>query len=1017
MHHKPIKSSLLILVTIGSLMLLLLIASCGGTMKVSERLSHAIKYGVVDSIIQGDTLGQKATTTLIDASEIADSLRATSSVLQSAEDSLRLSTQDTLLNTQNSIISGITKERSLVSNDSTLSDNTLLTGDSAHLAVDSLHTDSTSMSQLKASVDYESQDSIVILPKRSLVRMYGNGKVSYQGQVLEGDFMQMQTDSGNVFSTYIDYPDSLKKERVYAKMKMGDDNYEAKSINYNFQSQRGFITDVITQQGEGFMLAKRTKRMENNSLYIVDGKYTTCDNHEHPHFYIAMTKAKVRPGKDLVAGPLYMVLADVPLPIGLPFAFFPFTTSRSSGLIMPSYGDEMERGFYLRNGGYYFAINDYMDLELTGDIYTKGSWGVRARTNYIKRYRYRGSIDASYLVTVRGDKAAGDYAKGTDFRIAWTHSQDPKANPYRTFSANVNYSTSRYNHNNLDGLYNPQVMGQNTKSSSISFSQRFPNSPWSLTGSINIAQRSSDSTIALTLPNVSVTMSRIYPFKRKEAVGRERWYEKISLSYSGQLSNSVTEKENKILHTSLVKDWRNGIQHSIPVSASFDIGQYIKLTPSFNYTERWYTSHIEKAYDAAQNRVVASDTIYGFNRVYDFNASLALSTIVYGFWKPLPFLGDKINMIRHRMEPSISINYRPDFGDPTFGFWEELNYITPEGRRVTEYYSPFETGMYGVPGRGKSGSIGLSLGNNLEAKVKVKRDSTNTEAEEFKKISLIESLNLSTSYNLAADSFQWSDLNASVAIRLSQSFTLRLGGAFDLYTYDYHEHDGRISPYRVNKLRVLNGKGIGRYRGTSTSFSYTFNPQTFEKIRGLFGWKKDKDDRQGDQHNSSESNSGGFGNDRGFGNTRGNSTGDGGSLLGQKAQGLGEFDTDGYLKTNMNWSLGFNYSLSLGQGEFNTKIKEYDYKWRHDLSFNGNFSPTPNWNFNFSANYNFDLNRVTNMTCNISRNLHCWTMTASFIPIGAYKSYHFTIQVNSSILQDLKYQQSNQPGSGMNMWR
>lgn len=1002
MHHKPIKSSLLILVTIGFLLLPLLLAPRVGAMRVGERLSYAIKYGVLDSILQGDTtigaVRSQALATQLDSATLAEGAGG-GTPRNPMEPDL------------DSILTATTQSTS---------DSLPILGDSTLVASDSLAIDSTSVSQLKASVDYESQDSIVILPRRSLVRMYGNGKVNYQGQVLEGDFMQMQTDSGNVFSTYIDYPDSLKKERIYAKMKMGEDNYEAKSINYNFHSQRGFITDVITQQGEGFMLAERTKRMENNSLYIVDGKYTTCDNHDHPHFYIAMTKAKVRPGKDLVAGPLYMVLADVPLPIGLPFAFFPFTTTRSSGLIMPSYGEEMERGFYLRNGGYYFALNDYMDLELTGDVYTKGSWGVQARSNYIKRYRYRGSIDASYLVTVRGDKAAGDYSKGTDFRIAWNHSQDPKANPYRTFSANVNYSTSRYNHNNLDALYNPQVMGQNTKSSSISFSQRFPNSPWSFTGSVNIAQRSSDSTISLTLPNISVTMSRIYPFKRKVAVGRERWYEKISLSYSGQLSNSVTEKENKILKTNLVRDWRNGIQHSIPVSASFDIGQYLKLTPSFNYTERWYTSRVEKAYDAAQNRVVPSDTIYGFNRVYDFNASLALSTTVYGFWKPLPFLGDKVNMIRHRMEPSISINYRPDFGAPAFGFWEELNYITPEGRRVTEHYSPFEKGMYGVPGRGKSGSIGFSLGNNLEAKVKVKRDSTDTEAEEFKKISLIESLSLSTSYNLAADSFQWSDLSANIAIRLSESFTLRLGGTFDLYTYDYHEHDGRISPYRVNKLRILNGKGIGRYRGTSTSFSYTFNPQTFDKIRGLFGWKKKEGEDSGKKNNSTPPGGtdgmGDFGNDRsrGMGGAGGEG---GGSLLGHKSQSLGEFDPDGYLKTNMNWSLGFNYSLSLGQGEFNPKIKEYDYKWRHDLSFNGNFSPTPNWRFNFSANYNFDLKRITNMTCNISRNLHCWTMTASFIPIGAYKSYHFTVQVNSSILQDLKYQQSNQPGSSRNMWR
>lgn len=884
---------------------------------------------------------------------------------------------------------------SLISSDSTLlSGDTVVLGDV--LATDTLPADTTKRGQLEAPLDFESQDSIVILPKRNLVRMFGNGQVNYQQQKLMGDFMQMQTDSGTVFATYIDYPDSLEKERIYAKIETPSESYEAKTINYNFNSERGFITDVVTQQGEGYITADRTKRFDSGALNMAQGRYTTCPNTDHPHFYIALTRAKVRPGKDLVSGPLYMVMADVPLPIFLPFAFFPFTTSRSSGLIMPTYGDEMDRGFYLRNGGYYFAINDYVDFQLTGDIYTKGSWGLQARSSYRKRYRYSGSIDASYIVTKRGDKVAGDLSKSTDFRIQWSHQQDPKANPYRTFSANVNFSTSSYNHNNLDGLYNQAIMGQNTKSSSVSFSQRFPNSPWSISGSFDITQRSKDSTLAVTLPNLSITMSRIYPFKRKEQVGRERWYEKISLSYSGQLRNSVEAKERDIFKKHIIRDWRNGMNHSIPISASFDLFQYIKLTPSFNYTERWYSSRVERAYDPAINRVVPVDTTYGFNRVYDFNASLSLSTTLYGFWKPLPFLGEKVNMIRHRMEPSISINYRPDFGDPSFGYWEQLNYIARDGRKVDYAYSPFEGQLFGVPGRGKNGSIGISIANNLEAKIK--KDSTT-----FEKISLIESLNLSTSYNLAADSFQWSDLNASLSLRLSDAFTLRLGGAFDLYTWDYHEHDGRISPYRVNQLRILNGKGLGRFKGTSTSFSYTLNPKTFQDLKNLFTGKKNKDDDEGDRAPNMPPS----GNDMmGMG---GAPPGRDGSLVGGDPNSLGEYDYNGYLINKMDWSLGFNYNLSLGWGEFNPRIKEYDYKWRHDLSFNGQFSPTTNWRFNFSANYNFEENRITNMTCNVTRDLHCWSMTASFIPLGPFKSYNFTIAVKSSLLQDLKYQQSSQP--------
>lgn len=884
------------------------------------------------------------------------------------------------------------------------------------VALDSLSTDSLStdtvpadslLSELREPMEFESNDSIVILPKKKYVKMYGHAQVKYQNQQLEGDYMSMQTDSGTIFSTYIEYPDSLNRDPVYAKIQSGEnETYEAKSISYNINTSRGYITDVITQQGEGYVTAARTKRMENSDLYMEDGKYSTCEDHEHPHFYISLTKAKVRPQKDLVSGPLYLVIADVPLPVGLPFAFFPFTTTRSSGFIMPTYGDEMERGFYLRNGGYYLAINDYVDLQLTGDLYTKGSWGVNARSSYRKRYKYSGALDASYLVTKRGDKVAGDLSVSKDFRISWSHQQDAKANPYRTFSANVNFSTSSYNHNDLNALYNQAVMGQNTKSSSISFSQRFPNSPWSISGSFDIAQRSQDSTVNVTLPNLSISMSRVYPFKRKKQVGEDRWYEKISISYSGQLRNSIQTKESKLLKSNFLRDWRNGMNHQIPVSASFDLFDYFKITPSFNYSERWYTQRIQQAYDPDVNRVVPVDTTSGFYRVYDFNASLSLSTTLYGFFKPLPIFGDYVNMIRHRMEPSVSINYRPDFGNPKFGYWEELNYIATDGRHVETQYSPYSGQLFGVPGRGKSGSIGLSVNNNLEAKVKAKGDSI-----EYRKISLIESLSLSTSYNLAADSFQWADLSASISLRLTKDFTLRLSGQFDPYTYDYHEHDNRIVPYRVDKLRALNGKGLGRLRGTSTSFSYTFNPKTLKSLLAKVGLG-DKSNEDKETSDSDRPLDGDIPPDpRAERN-------EGGSLFAGNRQGDLEYDNYGYSKNNIDWSLGFNYNLSLGWGgpeDFDTNKKEYRYKLRHDLSFNGNLNFTKNWRFNFSANYNFDLNKITNMSCNISRDLHCWTMTASFIPVGPYKSYNFTIAVKSQLLHDLKYQENSHPRQ-RNLW-
>ena len=372
----------------------------------------------------------------------------------------------------------------------------------------------------------------------------------------------------------------------------GGDQYESKSMRYNFKTKKGYITDVITQQGEGYVTAGRTKKTETDALNMVEGRYTTCDDHEHPHFYIQMTKAKVRPKKNIVTGPVYMVFEDVPIYfLGLPFCFFPFSDTYSSGILMPTFGDESVRGFYLRDGGYYFALSDYMDLALTGEIYTKGSWGLNARSNYKKRYKYSGNFMASYLVTKLGDKGLPDYSVSKDFKLNWTHSQDPKANPYLSFSASVNFATSSYDRNSYNALYNPASTA-NTKGSTVNITKRFPNSPLTIGGTMSINQSTRDSSIAVTLPDLSVTLSRVYPFKRKHGVGKERWYEKISMSYTGYFRNSINTKENLLLKSNLVRDWKNAMQHKIPVSATFTAFKYLNISPSFNYNENWYTHKV-----------------------------------------------------------------------------------------------------------------------------------------------------------------------------------------------------------------------------------------------------------------------------------------------------------------------------------------------------------------------------------------------------------------------------------------
>lgn len=840
-------------------------------------------------------------------------------------------------------------------------------------------------SMLEAPVTYQASDSIV-LTGTNMAYLYGESNVKYQNIELQAERIEMSMDSSIVYATFA--LDSVGAEYGYPLFVEGEQQIEAKSMRYNFRSRKAYANEVLTQQGEGFLTAGVTKKMPDDAMNLINGRYTTCDEHDHPHFYIKMTKAKVRPGKDIVTGPAYLVIEDVPLfPIGLPFGFFPFSSTYSSGIIMPTYGDEMARGFNLRNGGYYFAISDYIDLALTGEIYTKGSWGLAARSSYRKRYKYSGSVDASYLVTKTGDKGLPDYSVSKDFRIAWTHSQDMKANPYRTFSASVNFSTSSYSRNQLNMLYTPNAT-DNNKGSSVSISQRFPNSPINISATMNINQRSQDSSLSVTLPDMSISMSSIYPLKRKHIVGKERWYEKISISYSGYFRNTIHTKENEFLRKNLIKDWKHGMQHSIPISATYNFG-FLNISPSVNYTERWLTDKVYHKYDTARNALMPVDTVYGFYRVYNYNAAISASTTLYGFFKPWAIFGDKVKMIRHRMEPSVSFSMSPDFGSRKYGYYEDYSYVNRQGETVTGVYSPFKDAMFGPPGRGKQGSINFAVENNVEMKIRSDADSTGE-----RKISLIEKLGFNISYNLAADSFKWSDLNVGLNLRLSKSYSLILNGIFDVYTYGYDTKTQRAYP--VNKTRWQAGKGFPRLRSTSTSFSYTFNNDTFKKWFGGRGSRKDEDSSSNNTENEDPD-----GKPDETGQTKG------GRLRKAKKTNAGEYDEDGYYNATVPWNLSFHYNMGLGYGNFNPEKMEYNYRLTHNLSFSGSIQPTKNWRISMNGSFDVEHGKFHSFTCSISRDLHCFQMSANVIPIGPYKSYSFSIAVNSSLLKDLKYNQSN----------
>lgn len=837
---------------------------------------------------------------------------------------------------------------------------------------------------LDNQVVFSSQDSIVMTGENR-VYMYGKGAVTYGKLKLDADQIDMDMKNSLVYA--VGRKDSLGEWVGKPVFDEGGATYETETMKYNFKSKRGYITNVITEQGEGYLTGGETKKMEDDTYYIKNGRYTTCDQHDCPHFYFQLTQAKVRPNQDIVTGPAYMVLSGLPLPLAVPFGYFPFTKKYSSGILVPTFGEDYQRGFYLRDGGYYFAINDNMDLALTGELYTKGSWGLQARSNYVKRYKFSGNFNISYLKSIYGEKGMPDYSKQTNFQVLWQHSQDAKANPNLNFSASVNFTTSGYSRNDLNSYYS-NAFTENTKSSSVNLTYRIPQSKWSLSTTFNVAQRTQDSTLSVSFPNFTLSMSQVYPFKRKRAVGEEKWYEKIRMSYSGQFQNSLTAKQNEFFNKNLVKDWRNGMRHSVPISATFNLFKYINFTPQISLTDRMYTNKVRRQWDPNAAAEVC-DTVYNFYNVWDFSASMSLDTKLYGFYQPLPFLGKKVKMIRHVLTPTITFTGAPDFSSSFFGYYDSYNYVDVNGKEQTRKYSLFPNSLFGVPGQGKTGAISVSLANNLEMKVRSDNDSIGE-----KKISLIENFSISQSYNFAADSLNWSNLNTSINLRLVKNFNLNLSAVWDVYTYQLNEYG---NPVRVNIPRWEVGKGWGKLSSTGTSFSYTFNNDTFKRKKKSEGTPDGNEDSTADDMDEDDSSS-----------TENESR----SPFSKKKSDVAT-DDDGYMKWSVPWNLTMNYSVSYGYGAFDKEKLEYKGKITQNLSFSGNIRPTKNWNFGFTASYNFDTGKLAYMNCNLSRDLHCFIMRASFVPVGPYKSYTFNIAVKSAMLSDLKYNKRSSSSNGV----
>ena len=874
--------------------------------------------------------------------------------------------------------------------------------DSIHLLSDTIATDSLNSNDsvakpakkkdaIDAPVYYECTDSMV-WSRGGNAYLYGSGKVNYDKIELTANVIKMNMDSSIVRATGT--VDSLGVEVGLPIFKDGETPYESDRIAYNFKTKKGFINNVYTQQGDGFIMGGKAKKDSSEVFYSQNGQYTTCDA-EHPHFYIKLTRAKVRPKKDVVSGPLYLVVEDVPLPLALPFAYFPFTSSYSSGIIMPTYGDETERGFYLRDGGYYFAISDKVDLRLTGEIFTKGSWGLGAESTYANRYKYSGSFDFSYLVTKTGEKGLPDYAVGKNFRLQWSHRQDPKAHPNSNFSASVNFATSSYERSNLNSIYNPMLNSQSMRTSSVSYSRTFPEIGLSISTTMNVAQNMQDSTLSLTLPSLNVSLSKKYPFRRKKRMGDERWYEKISFSYSGQMSNSINTKEDLLFKSNLADDWRNGVQHNIPINATFQLFDVINITPSINYTERWYLKKVNQEWDYATNSVVR-DTVHGFHRVYNYNLSLSANTTLYGFYQPAGFLkNSRVHTVRHVFKPTVSFTYAPDFGDYKYGYYDTYVYTDENGEARTVEYSPYQNSLYGVPSKGKTGSVSFSISNNIEMKWRTKNDS-------LKKVSLIDELGASISYNLAAKTKPWSNLSTRLRLKLTKNYTFSLNATWATYAYQFNER-GQVV---VGDRTEWSYGRFGRFQGMSQNLSYTFNNKTFDKIKKFF---QDEDESGEENTNDAENKPEGDEAVVAKGSFRDTS-----KIKSKDA----DVDEDGYMPFKFPWSFTVSYGIMMAENtaaKINVKTMRYPYKFTQNMNFSGNIGISDNWRINFTSGYNFQFKKLTTTTMNISRDLHCFEMSCGIV-LSPYTSFNFSFRATSQMLADALKFDKRSGGSSNVQW-
>lgn len=789
-------------------------------------------------------------------------------------------------------------------------------------------------------IHYKAKDSIALNLNHKQATLHKNGEIYYQDIELQADAVSVDFDAHTLAASGV--ADTSGEVNGKPFFKQGGADYHADTIVYNYSSQKGLISGVITQEGDGFLHGSKVKKMNDSIMYLSSGMYTTC-NYDHPHFALNFSKSKMILGEKLVTGPAYLSIEDVPTPLFIPFAFFPITKERSSGLIIPSYGWMNGRGYYLRDGGWYFALGDCLDLSLLGEIYTNLSWSAEAKSNYYKRYKYKGLIDVKYgrtHVGIRGDTA--NYSTFSDYKITWKHDQDPKANPKNRFSADVNLQSRNYNKNTT----NRNDYFSSTTTSSISYTAQL-GSIFNLAASARESFNAQTGIMDLKLPSLSLNSITFYPFRRKEVSGNLRWYENISMSYSLQGESNV--RDSNLLKQNILQKANYGLQHSIPISSSIKVLRFFNWTNSASYNERWHWSTVDKHIDSATNKVLI-DTIQGFKANHDVTFTSSLSTRIYGMFN---FKYGPMKALRHVINPSISFNYHPNLGADC---WREYTDTTGYVTR----YSIFEQSLYGGPSDGTSGRVAFNIGNNLEAKFKPFNDTSG----ELKKVTLIENLNLSMSYDLAKDSLNWSDFAITGRTTLFKNLVLNYSGTYSPYVIDTlgRMHDQLLWQTDHKLFRKSNAN-------YSAQLSWSLNSNSF---------KKDKKPSHNEGHPTSP-------------------------ILQTPYNYNPALLMGSYVDFSVPWNLSLSYSLSYVTS-YVARTFGYDTNIVQTISLSGNVSLTENWKIAFSTGYDFVNKGMSYTSLDIYRDLHCWEMRFNWVPFGRYRSWNFTINIKASSLKDVKYE-------------